>query len=75
MHTDSLRDDLLAAIAVIVLLIGTASGNAYVLLGMSIAGLVLMAVFWRQQIGRGAILVALVAAVTATVIGFVMAMR
>jgi hypothetical protein len=75
MLTASRRDTLLGAIAVIVLLIGTATGNAYAMLGLSVAALFLMAVFYRQQIGRGALLVALVAAVTAAVMGIVMAMR
>lgn len=75
MHTNSRQDDLLGVIAVIVLLIGTASGNAYALLGMSVASLVLMAVLGRRRIGSGALLVALVAAVTAAAIGVVIAMR
>lgn len=75
MPTNSRKDDLLGAIAVIVLLIGTATGNAYTMLGMSVAALTVLAVFCRRQIGSGAILVALVAAVTATVIGIVMAVR
>lgn len=75
MPVDSRKDDLLGATAVIVLLIGTATGNAYAMLGMSVVSLVLIAVFCRQKIGGGAILVALVAAVTATAIGMVMAMR
>lgn len=75
MHTNSRQDDLLGVIAVIVLLIGTASGNAYALLGMSVASLVLMAVLGRRRIGSGALLVALVAAVTAALIGVVIAMR
>jgi len=75
MPVDSRIDDLLGAIAVIVLLIGTATGNAYTMLGMSVVSLVLIAAFCRQKIGSGAILVALVAAVTATAIGIVVAMR
>ena len=75
MSTESRRDDLLGAIAVVVLLIGTATGNAYAMLGMSVAALALIALFCRKQMGSGAILVMLVAAVTATVIGTVLAMR
>ncbi len=75
MPTDSRKDDLLGAMAVIVLLIGTATGNAYAMLGMSVAALVLMAVFCRRRDGSGALLVALVAAVTAAAIGSVMATR
>ena len=75
MSKESRRNDLLGAIAVVVLLIGTATGNAFAMLGMSMAALALIAMFYRKQMGSGAILVTLVAAVTATVIGTVMAMR
>ena len=75
MPSDARRDDLLGAIAVIVLLIGTATGNAYAMLGMSVVALVLIAMFYGRRIGSGAILVAAVAAVTAAVIGVVMATR
>ena len=69
------RDDLLGAIAVIILLIGTATGNAYAILGMSVAALIVLIVFYRQRIGSGAILVALVAAVVAAVIGITLTLR
>jgi len=75
MPTDSRRDDILGAIAVIILLFGTATGNAYAMLGMSVTAIILLAVFYRRQIGSGPILVALVAAVTATVIGIVVAIQ
>jgi O-antigen ligase len=75
MLTESRRDDLFGAIAVIVLLIGTATGNAYALLGMSVAALMLMVVFGRKRLGRGALLAALVAAVTAAVIAIVLTIR
>lgn len=48
MPTESRRDDLFGAIAIIVLLIGTATGNAYALLGMSVAALVLIRVMNTQ---------------------------
>lgn len=75
MPTDSRRDDLLGVIAVIVLMISTATGNAYAMLGMSVAALVLMTVFCRRRIGNGSLLVALVAAVTAAAIAIVVAIR
>jgi hypothetical protein len=75
MPTNSRRDDIVGAIAIIVLLIGTATGNAYAMLAMSVTALILLAVFYRRQIGSGPILVALVAAVTAAVIGVVLALR
>ena len=71
----SRRDDLLGAIAVIALLIGTATGSAYVMLGMSVTALILLAVFYRQHIGNGAILAAFVAAVTAAIISIAVSMR
>ena len=73
MNTNSRKDDLLAVIVVVILLIGAALGNAYAMLGMSVATLIALAVFYRRQIGRGAILVSLAAALTAALIGFVVA--
>jgi hypothetical protein len=75
MTTASRRDDGFGAIAVVVLLIGTATGNAYVMLGMSVTALILLALFNRQGIGTGAILAAFAAAVTAAIIGIVDSMR
>ena len=75
MPTNSRRDDILGAIAVILLLIGTATGSAYVMLGISVTALLLLALFYRQRIGTGAILAAFVAAVTAAIIGIVVSMR
>jgi hypothetical protein len=45
MPTESHKDDLFGAMLVIVLLIGTATDNALVLLGMSVAALILLVVF------------------------------
>ena len=75
MATDSRRDDMLGVIGVVILLIGAATGNAYVMLGMSAAVLLLLAVFFRRQIGRGAPLVSFVVAVTAAAIGIIGAIR
>ncbi len=75
MPTPSRRDDLVGAVAVIVLLIGTATGSAYVMLGMSVTALILLAVFYRKHMGTGAILAAFVAAVTAAIIAIVVSMR
>jgi polyferredoxin len=75
MPTVSRSDEMLGAIAVIILLIGTATGSAYVMLGMAATALTLFAVFYRGKIGRGAILVAFVAAITAAVIGIVAAIQ
>jgi hypothetical protein len=73
MNTNSRKDDLIAVIVVVILLIGAALGNAYAMLGMSVATLIALAVFYQRQIGRGAILVSFAAAVTAAVLGFVVA--
>ena len=75
MLSDSRKDDLESAIAVIVLLLGTATGNSYAMLGVSVAAIILLVVFRRNRIGSGGLVVALVAAVTAAVIGAVMAMQ
>ena len=72
MSTESRRDDIFGAIAVIVLLIGTATGNAYALLGLSVTALGLMVVFGRKRFGGGGLLAAFVAAVTAAVIAIVL---
>lgn len=70
-------DDWIGVIAVVVLLIGTATGNAFVMLGMSITiiALGLLALFRREQFRRGPILVAVMAAVTSTAIATFMATR
>jgi hypothetical protein len=62
MLTDSRRDDIFGAICVLVLLIGTATGNTLVMVTMSLATLFLMAVFGRRRLMSGALLAALVAA-------------
>lgn len=75
MPFDSRSDDLLGAIAVIVLLIGTATGNAYAMLGMSVVAMVLIALFGRRRVGTGSLLVAMVAAFTATAIAIAISLR
>lgn len=75
MPSDSRNDDLLGAIVLVVLLIGTATSNAYALLGMSVVATVFIAFFGRRRLGSGAPLVALVAAFTATAIAVVVALR
>jgi len=75
MPPDSQRDDIVGTIGVMVVLIGTATGNAYVMLGLSVTAFLALTVFYRRKLGRGSILVALVAAGTAAVIGIVVALR
>ena len=69
------KDDLFAAIAVVILLIGTATGSANAILVMSTILLAVMVVFYRKQLGSGALLTALVAALTAVVVGLILAWR
>jgi len=74
MLTDSHRDDLFGAISVFVLLIGTATGNALVMVAMSLVTLLLMVMFGRKRLGSGALLAALVAAITVAVIAIVLSL-
>jgi len=62
------RNDLLGVIALLILLIGIATGNAFTLLGLSVVALVVSVIFYPKLMGSGPILVALVAAVLAAVI-------
>lgn len=59
MPAPSRWDEMVGAIAVMVLLIGTASGSAYVMLGMSVTAIILLAAIYRQHLATDAILVAL----------------
>jgi hypothetical protein len=68
------KDDLFAAMAVILLLIGTATGSAKAMLIMSTVLLLLMVVLYRKQLGSGVLLTATVAALTAFAIGLVLAL-
>jgi hypothetical protein len=68
------KDDLFAAMAVILLLIGTATGSANAMLIMSTVLLLLMVVLYRKQLGSGVLLTATVAALTAFAIGLVLAL-
>ena len=71
MNNLSRRDEIFSALSVVLLLIGTALNNALVMMVMSAILLSLMVVFRRTKLNRGALLVALVAAVTAIVIALV----
>ena len=75
MNTTNRKDDIVGALAVVAFLIGTASGNAFALLGISLAALVLMTVYYRKTLFRGPRLVAMVAAVTAAAIGLALAIQ
>lgn len=69
------QDELFSALAVVLLLIGTALNNAVVMMVMSAILLSLMVVVYRGRIKRGALRVALVAAVTAIGIALVLHFR
>ena len=75
MSTGPDRDDLLGTLAVVALLVSTATGSAYAMLGISVAALILLAIFYRRRIGSGARLIVLVAALTSAVIGLLVAAR
>ena len=75
MNNLSRRDEIFSALSVVLLLIGTALNNAMVMMVMSAILLSLMVVFHRSKLNRGALLVALVAAVTAIVIALVIHFR
>ena len=62
------KEDALAAIAIAVLLILTAWGNAVAMLIGSLVGLVLMTIFFKGRLHHGAGLAAAVAVVVAAVI-------
>ncbi len=68
--TESRKDSIVTAIGVLVLLLGTATGNAWVMLAMSVVALAVMAVLYRRGPGRNTIRVILVAAATAFVVAF-----
>ena len=74
MTTSQKRDELFAALSVVGLLIGTATGSAIAIMAMSLTLLAIMAVFYRPQMRTGPLLVALVAAVTAVLIAGIVAL-
>ena len=63
------RDGIVTAIAVLVLVIGTATGNAYAMLAMAVAGLALSVVLYRRHFTGRTALVVLTAAVVAFAAG------
>ena len=75
MSTDSRADGILAAIAGAVLLIGTATGNAYIMLGLSVVALTLWAAWRRCQLWSRAGLAVLSAAVTAIAVAVALCTR
>jgi hypothetical protein len=74
MNNQSLSDKL-AALAVAVLLILTAWGNAEVMLAVAVLGLAVGALFFRKSIARGGALATSVGFVLAIVIALIMLLR
>jgi hypothetical protein len=66
--TDSRKDSIAAAIGVLVLLIGTATGNAYAMLAMSVVALAVMVILYRRGLSRNMIRAIIVAAAMAIVL-------
>ena len=59
------KDGIVGAIGVLIILIGTATGSAYALLGMSIIAFAFLAVFYREHMGRKSILIICASAIFA----------
>jgi len=66
--TNSRTDSIAAAIGVLVLLIGTATGNAWAMLTMAVVALAALAVMYRRGIGRNLVRAMILAAATAIVV-------
>jgi hypothetical protein len=73
------KDGIVIAIAIVVLVIGTATGSAYAMLGMAVAGLIVSAILYRGtfQHREGLIVLTATAVVTAVAFaaGFVLSVR
>jgi hypothetical protein len=68
--TDSRKDSFIAAIGVLVLLLGAATANAWAMLAMSVVALAVMVALYRRGPGRNMIRAIIVAAATAFVVAF-----
>ena len=68
--TSPYKDAIIIAIGVLVLSLCTATGNAIVMLVMSILGLAVIAMVERPRLRRSAFLVMLVAAAAGAALGF-----
>lgn len=67
---DTKLNGIVTAIGIIVLLLGTATGNAYVMFIMAIAAIVAVAIFGRKSLSWGAVFGMTVAVVTAFAVAF-----
>jgi hypothetical protein len=66
--SESRNDGIVATIGLLVLLLGTATGNAYAMLAMAIVAIVIVVIFFRQRVARHAWLLTGVAASVAAVV-------
>lgn len=71
----SRKNSIVLAIAVAVITIGTATGSALTMLIMSAIALFLMSILYRHQFSARLLAPAVTAAITAIVIGAIMATR
>ena len=69
-NTSSHRDEIITAISVLALLIGTATGNAIAMLTIAIVAFAVISIIHRRKIGSKV----LIAVATAASIGFAIAM-
>ena len=75
MSAASPRNDFVAVIALLVVVIGMATGHAYLMLGLSTASLLFLGLFYRKQISSGVILFTVAVAFVAAFTGAFIAMR
>ena len=68
--TNSHATGIVTAVGLMVLLLGTATGNAYAMLLMSIVALVAITIFYRKILGRKLFLVTVFAAAMAAAVVF-----
>ena len=61
----SRRDRIITAIGILVLLIGTATGNAYAILGLAVLATGLISILYRERLGRTLVVMGIAAAIAA----------
>ena len=71
--TSSRSDGIVISIGVLVLFLGTATNDANAMLIMSLLGLVLISVFFRESLGTAGWLLMLIGASTAAAVGCIIA--
>lgn len=68
--TNSRDDGLLNAAGLLILLLGTATGSAVVMLGLSLFALCMVVLFYRDRLAQGASILLLAAAAIAALLAF-----